>query len=565
MEKTAAGSKRRIGSNAQTIGEVLRRPVSYIVPVNQRDFAWTQEEVDLLWQDIVNALEEGRGEYFLGAIVLAPNKDGQHVLEIVDGQQRLAALSMMLAAIHQTWKSRDDDEQAAEVFRDYLGSKDRKTREISPKLRLNETNDPVFQAIVLRGERATETQLKAWPKSNRLLYEAFQRFQKHLADWQTKNPDAEESLIELEKYIAGNANVIVIEVGDEYDAFVIFETLNDRGLELAVADLVKNYLFSLAGERIDTFKKTWSEIALLVGSENLTPFLRHLWLSEYTFVRERDLYRDLRDKVKTKTVARQFVEKLRKMADLYAALLNSDAPYWADVPTEALQHLRALRLFRAAQFRPLALAVMEGGTAEEVSKMLRVVSVITFRYTIISGFNANQLERIYSDAAMAVRKSGKRNVKAVFDQVKAAYIDDQRFVEDFGKATFGRAELARYILVQLNNAMEKDRAVGAKEDAISLEHILPKNPGSEWPNAVPRDDDPDRWVESIGNLTLLEKPVNRALGNKDFHIKRDKAYSLSKLAVNADVAGKSKWTWKEIEERSKALSAIAKRVWSLSF
>src|ERR1035438_6568421 len=80
---------------------------------------------------------------------------------------------------------------------------------------------------------------------------------------------------------------------------------------------------------------------------------------------------------------------------------------------------------------------------------------------------------------------------------------------------------------------------------------------------------PDRHilivVESIGNLTLLEKPVNRALGNKDFHIKRDKAYSLSKLAVNADVAGKSKWTWKEIEERSKALSAIAKRVWSLSF
>lgn len=152
MEKGAVTSKRRIGSNAQSIGEVLRRPVSYVVPVNQRDFAWTQEEVDLLWQDLVSALEEGRGEYFLGAIVLAPNKDNVQVLEIVDGQQRLAALSMMLAAIHRTWKARNDEEQAAEVFRDYLGSKDRKTREISPKLRLNENNDPVFQAIVLRGK-----------------------------------------------------------------------------------------------------------------------------------------------------------------------------------------------------------------------------------------------------------------------------------------------------------------------------------------------------------------------------------------------------------------------------
>ena len=201
-------------------------------------------------------------------------------------------------------------------------------------------------------------------------------------DWLKKNPDAEEALIELEKYIAGNANVIVIEVGDEYDAFVIFETLNDRGLELAVADLVKNYLFSLAGERLEAFKKAWGEITLLIGSENLTPFLRHLWLSEYQFVRERDVYRDLRQKVKTKTVARQFVERLRKAADLYAALLNPEAPYWTDVPDDARDHLKALRLFRAAQFRPLALAVMEGGTEEQVAQVLCAVSVLTFRYTI---------------------------------------------------------------------------------------------------------------------------------------------------------------------------------------
>lgn len=562
-ERAAAASKRRIGSNAQSIGEVLRRPVSYKVPVNQRDFAWTQEEVDSLWQDIVSALEEGRSEYFLGAVVLAPNKDSGHTLEIVDGQQRLAALSMILAAIHQTWKRRNDDEQAAEVFRDYLGSKDRRTREISPKLRLNETNDPVFQAIVLRGE--TPAEMKAWPKSNRLLHEAFQRFQKHLADWLMKNPDAEESLIDLEKYVAANVNLIVIEVGDEYDAFVIFETLNDRGLELAVADLVKNYLFSLAGDRLDAFKKSWSDIALLVGSENLTPFLRHLWLSEYAFVRERDLYRDLRDKVKTKTVARQFVEKLRKVADLYAALLNTEAPYWADVPADALRLLRALRLFRAVQFRPLALAVMEGGTGEEVAKMLRVVSVVTFRYTIISGFNANQLERIYSDAAMAVRKDGKRNPRAIFELLKNAYIEDQRFAEDFSKATFGKTDLARYILVQLNNEMEQDGAVGVKEEAISLEHILPKNPGSDWVNAVPAGDDPDQWVEMIGNLTLLDKPVNRELGNKDFNTKKEKAYAISKLAVNASVASKDKWASKEIEERSKALASVAKRAWSLSF
>lgn len=565
MSNTDIRSKRRIGSNAQSIGEVLRRPVSYVVPANQRDFAWTQEQIDVLWQDVVRALEEGSSEYFLGAIVLAPNKDNSDVLEIVDGQQRLATLSMMLSAIHQYWKDGGDAEQAAEIFRDYLGTKERKSREISPKLRLNETNDPVFQSIVLRGETPSATEQKSWPKSNRLLLEAFSRFRAHLDAWMKEAPDPEESLIDLEKYIASNVNVITIEVGDEYDAYVIFETLNDRGLELAVADLVKNYLFSLAGERLDAFKKAWSEIALLIGGENLSPFLRHLWLSEYSFVRERDLYRSLRETVKTKIVARQFIEKLRKAADFYAALQNPDAAYWQDVSADSRRHLKTLRLFRATQFRPLALAVMEGGTEDEVAKMLRVVSVLTFRYTIISGSNANQLERVYSDAAMSIRKSKKRNVKTVFDAVKSVYIDDSRFVENFASATFDKADIARYVLIELNNHLEKDGAIGAKEDAISLEHILPKNPGKDWVGAVPEGDESDNWVEAIGNLTLLEKPVNRGIGNKPFVTKKAKAYEPSKLAINISVADQNKWTSKEIEKRSTELAGVAKAIWKLVY
>ena len=113
--------------------------------------------------------------------------------------------------------------------------------------------------------------------------------------------------------------------------------------------------------------------------------------------------------------------------------------------------------------------------------------------------------------------------------------------------------------------MEKDGAIGAKEDAISLEHIMPKNPGAEWANAIPVGDDADEWVEAIGNLTLLEKPVNRGLGNKDFKTKKAKGYTPSKLALNVAVASKTQWTWKEIEERSKALAKVAKSVWELSY
>jgi uncharacterized protein with ParB-like and HNH nuclease domain len=57
---------RQIDSDVQSIGEVLRKPIFYKVPVYQRDFAWTDEEIDTLWEDITSALVSGRNEYFLG-------------------------------------------------------------------------------------------------------------------------------------------------------------------------------------------------------------------------------------------------------------------------------------------------------------------------------------------------------------------------------------------------------------------------------------------------------------------------------------------------------------------
>lgn len=557
------GIKRRIESSARTIGEVLRRPVAYKVPVNQRDYSWTSEEIETLWQDLTSALEDGRGEYFLGAIVLAPSEKDEDALEIVDGQQRLATLTMILSAIRLAWLERDDAERAAEIHALYLGSRDRRTKATTPKLSLNETNDPVFQAAVVDGQ--PEVAKRTTPKSNQLLIAGIGCIKRLLKAHIEAHDDAEETLVELEEYIVKSVNVISIEVGDDSDAFIIFETLNDRGLELAVSDLVKNYLFSLAEERLSSFKKAWSEVALLIGSENLTPFLRHLWLSEYQFVRERDLYRSLREKVKTKTAARHFVEKLRKSADHYAALLNPESPYWADVPDEARASLRSLRIFRATQFRPLALAVMDGEDAQDVAKMLRIVVVLTFRYTVVSGYNANELERIYSNAGMAVRSSRKHNPKAIFDLVKEAYVDDDRFAENFTRFTVAKSDVARYVLSELNRGIETDAAIGVEEDKVSLEHILPKNPGPEWVGAVPKGEESPGWTERIGNLTLLEKGVNRGLGNKDFKTKKAKGFGKSKLALNESISRRTQWTSQEIEERSEELAAVAKKRWRLTF
>ena len=551
-------AKRKVTAEAKTVGEVLRRPVFYRVPTNQRDYAWTQEEVDILWQDVTDALAEDRDEYFLGAIVLSLDPEDASEYAIVDGQQRLATLSMIFAAIRIAWGTK---EQAQEVFDTYLGTKDRKTRETTPKLTLNATNAPIFQQVVLDQKELSATQFKTEPKSNQLLVKAFARLKGLLDEWVKKQSSIDDALVALEHFIDRSANIIVIEVGDESDAFIIFETLNDRGLELAVADLVKNYLFSLAGKRnIEAFKKLWTETTQIVGGENLTAFLRHYWISEYKLLRERDLYRNLRIAIKGETTARNFLTRLRSLAEFYAALLSPDHAFWGGIANTP-RFIRALRLLRAAQFRPLALAVMDGGKPDEITSMLRIVLDVTFRY-YVTGKGTNDLERGYSDAAIATRRSGKRNAKAVFSLLKGLYIADKEFADAFARASFSRSDTARYVLGELNHALESDAAAGVSDD-VSLEHILPRNPSSAW-KALPPQDELPYYVDLIGNLTLLEKGANRGLGNKDFKTKQTTAYSKSKLAINSSLSGLKKWTAKEIDDRCDALAKTATKIWKVS-
>lgn len=453
------------------------------------------------------------------------------------------------------------------MFRDFLGSEDRRTSELVAKLSLNETNDPVYQDLVLKGRKVSAPERKSWPLSNRLLDAAVSRIKTKVHDWVNEVGDPGARLLDLEEFVADNTNVILIEVGDESDAFVIFETLNDRGLELAVSDLVKNYLFSLAGPNIERFKKLWSEIALLVGSENLTPFLRHFWLSEHEIVRERELYRTLRNTVKNATASRELIDRLRKAADLYAALLNPEHPYWSDFSTEARTYLDALLLFKVTQFRPVALAAMATFGPNEVSKTLRALMVISFRYTVVSALGTGNLERIYADAALAIRNSQAKSPARLFAHLKQAYVPDDRFEEDFTSRSFSKAPIARYILAEVNDHLENDpeKMVAERTGRITLEHILPRNLNKEWKGAVPSDKNPEDYVDRIGNLTLLEKGRNKGISSKGFREKKTKAFNGSSLAINQELLKHATWTAKEIDARSRRLADIAKQIWRVDY
>ena len=556
---------RRIDSHARSVGEVLKGSLLYRVPAYQRDFAWTDEEIETIWEDLLRAFEEDQDEYFLGAIVLSRLND-EKVREVVDGQQRLVALSMLFGIISREWGRRDGKKRQMGVFRDYLGTEDRRTGDTNPKLTLNDNNDPTFQKIVVQGEQLDSSYRQVLNHSNRLIVKAYGRLSKQVEDWLEDNQDQETALIDFEEYLADNTNLIVIDVDNNADAFTIFETLNDRGLDLAVADLVKNYLFSKSENRITQFQRAWGDISLLVGSEHVTQFLRHYWLSRYAgVVRERDLYRALRQEVSGPRKAQKTMEELLASSSLYAALLNPESSTWSQYVPDARSYLEALITFSVTQYRPVALAAMETLDHSVVTSILRVLMITSFRYTVVSGLGTGNLERIYAAAALSIRNGECHSAKQLFSRIRQIYVDDNKFCADFSSRSFSKAPIARYVLGQINDHMEEDleHVVAESSGRITLEHIMPKNLGPEWGSID--QEKAEQTVDQIGNLTLLEKGKNRGIANAGFSEKCAKAFSQSSLHLNKELVSLTSWTVDSIEQRSADLAKIAVHLWRVDF
>ncbi|MCD0168445.1 DUF262 domain-containing protein [Deinococcus sp. 23YEL01] len=554
----------QIRSSSLTVNELFSKPYIYRIPDYQRDYSWEDEQVDALWDDITLQYVTARNpnEYFIGTIVVSrDNKQGEKV--VVDGQQRLTTITMIMAAIRNIWSKRGDDRRAQGVAADYLGKEDRKTGDIKPRLILNENNNPTFVKYVLEDEKAEIS--KSVHSSNRLLVRALERIESHIEKWIEERSRPVDDLLGIEEFIGNNLTIILIEAASDADAFIIFETLNDRGLALAVSDLVKNYLFSKGGTYISQFKRQWNDIAITVNQDEISKFLRYYMMSQGDFVRERDLYRAIRTGFPGTGAVRKLLDKLEGSSRIYAALSSSDSSYWKTYDPKLRDVLDALSIYKVSTYKIAAMSAFNYLSPEIALSVLRMLEVISFRITIAGTSNSGQIEKIYSNAAGEIAKGRVKNARDAFELLKDLYIPDREFEEAFKFYKTGRTQLTRYILARINDYLEEDPVRKTEHGGkISLEHIYPKSPNESWHAAFSTNDE-IALVNNIGNVTLLETGLNRQIANEAFSYKKEKALSKSSLKINESVSRVENWTPRQIEIRAAALANKAAQIWRLDF
>lgn len=535
------------------------------VPVYQRSYAWGPDEVQDFWTDLRSAFSEKNPEYFLGTLVITtraiPPRDG-----IIDGQQRLATASIVLAAIRDEFRVRGDETRAAIVQRDYLATYDLASATEISRLSLNSADLQFFERRIVNSTPDPEPSRP----SHELILDAFVYLREQVAKVaDDAGPEWSARLTQWVEFLKSNVKVIILEVPSDSDAYLIFETLNDRGADLTIADLLKNYLFGHAGDsNLNAVRDGWMMVlgSLEIPAENatFTTFLRHYWSSVRGAVRERDLYKSIKQYVATEAQVLDFIGSLQAAAELYSALLNDGHDYWDTLGATAKANIETLLRLNLEQNRPLLLAVLQHFTAAEKRKLLRSLVSWSVRGIVVGGIGGGTAERVYCSAAVKVRSGAVTTTADLLPELAPIVPTDGTFEEAFKVAQVTKATLARYYLIALerswNGDPEPEFVPNENEDQVNLEHVLPKRAkDAEW-GAGFSPEERKEYLFRLGNLALLQKGPNGRIGHKAFADKRP-ILAASAFQLTKEIGVESDWTKQTIVGRQERLAAMAVKVW----
>lgn len=548
------------------IGKILSGHLLKVPPF-QRSYAWGKAEFEDFWDDLSSAAQANE-EYFLGPIVVtAPDPNDQR-LTIIDGQQRIATATILLAALRDKLVQMADTATALDIRREFIGSEDLRTRNLTPKLLLNEEDRAYFTTVLLqRGDGSTSERYV----SHKKIAAALDYFKDRVAETIGGEAGARDKVIDWVDYIRDSAIVMFAQIPAGADAYAIFESLNARGKDLALADLLKNHLFSTAGQTyFEDVRRNWT-----IGMNRVTETapadeaatknsLRHYWNSYKPLVREKDLYKSLRREIKNASDATSFARSLEDTSEHYSALLTPGHLRWQELGTKTAQAVENLLSFGLEQNRPLLLAAMSHLEDKDLSALLKWLVAWSVRGLVVGGIGKGKTEATYAKAALAISEKKAKSVRAVFRELEAIIPTDADFGLAFRTYSPPTNKRTAYLLRALESgqAAQQEPYLVPNPDRqeLTVEHVLPLKPNlPDWPGFG--KEDVAAFADRLGNLVLIPGRSNRALGNKPFKHKVQ-VYKDADFVLTRSVAQDfTSWTPEAVNQRQDKLAKLALTVW----
>lgn len=547
----------------------------YRIPRFQRPYSWDHGNLEEFWNDTI---VENEADYFIGNFVFYQDGD---VLGVVDGQQRLTTITLMLCALRDVMH----EEGFADLAKGIHNLIERPNIQNQKYYVLQtETSYPFFQERVQKfGKRSKVSE--AGPEEQ-LLKEAHEFLRENLNTVvngikeqsslsETKKKIAlEQELSRIRQRVLG-LKVICTSLDNDDDAYMIFETLNTRGKDLTLSDLVKSHLARLlkpTNRGVDRARDKWITIAETFEDSqedlSVSTFIHHYWLSRYEYVTEKKLYKALRKQIK-KENASEFLDDLVKESKIYRLIHEPSYEKWKKEDVEIRDALSAMGLFRIKQQLPMVLAVMRhhaDGTLKprRVREILTAIESFHFIFTAVSSQRSSGgISFMYASAARNLHdaETNAKKTKVLSELRKKLKSKlppfgefEARFLElKYSESYTKQKNLVRYILTK--RCQHNSDGLSLDADRMTIEHLAPES------SETPAELSPEQ-VATIGNLVLVDQKLNNKLGNKSFAEKK----RLLKAAnwIDQEVRAASAWGSEQIDVRTKEMAREAyDKIWRL--
>ena len=605
----------RIENHKYSIEEAFRE-CFYIVPDYQREYVWTDKEMHQLLEDIDEQIDVGTTrEYFIGTVLVSPTDQKNHY-EVIDGQQRLTTFFLLLCALKHLFQGESQRQTVSGLISTSYTDCDGETR---TSLKLEPRYENAGEVITKLVELDADPQaVRAGIQSSGIasfgslenLVNAYSTLYRYLKD----NYDSPAKLRKYWGHLANNVVFIQIST-DVSSALKIFETINERGVGLNPMYLLKNLLFTQVKQaQFPQLKDEWKKITkpLEKGKEKPLRFLRYFLMANYVIkndrgdavVREDEIYDWFVDKDNAALCDYagkpfDFVRKVIRNVEHYLAFSNglgNDGK-----PSLAINSLKRLAGGAFSLHYVLLLAAASFPKPLFDHFVAQLESFLF--YYIFTKTPTKDLERSFSQWADELRA-----IASATDPVKQkvqlnAFIADrfdtnmagksQELVDALRRFTLHSMQQyrTRYLLARLTQHVEMAfsglKTPGSLEPFTNLEieHILPNKPEadlrSKWATENPGTAYDD-YKSRLGNLTLLEKPINIVAGN-DFYTAKQAEYrksgnyltrslvDLTSVGQNTSISRINEklkafpaWNAKAIKERHGLLITLAQDVWKTS-
>jgi hypothetical protein len=545
-------------TNTLTVGELFSGSNVFRMPIFQRPYSWEEEKALELFGDIHQAMEKGdshhAGEYFLGPIIVA-SKGSLAPLEVVDGQQRLVTLSVIFAILRdllpQGLLQRELQEGLRRPEQPGRGLPEQ------ARVRLRQSDHDEFEEWVQRPGGTLALPGEANSDSTDRLLNAIKSIKDDIG--RVNNAYVEE----LARFILNNCYLVRIQAQNLDDAYVLFRSLNSRGLPLNELDIIRAELVgaNYDPELAQSIANCWDEIQSEIGHDEFLTYVRTVISLVRPEATESDLREIIRDVLRVPQDAVDFRRYLTAFLQSYVGL-NSGTLQCGGNSAEINRILACLKKLPFDNWRTPALVwLAQSPNSRLTCEFFRALEALALGLFIL-GKTKLQIARRFKDITVEVLTGDATTTRGALFLTAAETV---KLREILDAPISARKKYLRHLLLRLNTLILHPDLPPHFPDDATIEHVLPQKPNgkSRWVEMYPNAGGRKALCELLGNYALLTGKMNTSARNNDFADKKQIIFALANVSMfplTGTLAAYETWTERDIRQRHAEMMRMLQQI-----